>query len=75
VRRWTSLALGFSLGAMVGASWVLLFAPQSGVELRRTIRERLQYILEEARQAGAARKAEIATRYPLTQSPPPSSEA
>jgi gas vesicle protein len=72
MRRLASFALGFSLGAGVGVAWVLLFAPQSGAELRQAARESLQEILEEARRAGAAREAEMAARFPITRSSPSS---
>jgi len=64
-------ALGLFFGALVGVALVLLFTPQSGSELQQTIRERLQAILEEARRAGSARRAEIAARYSITHPSPP----
>ena len=75
MKRTMSFALGSFFGALVGATLVLLFTPQSGGELQQAIRERLQAILEEARQAGAARRAEIAARYSITQPSPPETTA
>ena len=67
MKRTMNFALGLFFGALVGVSLVLLFTPQSGGELRQTVRERLQAILEEARQAGATRRTEIAARYSIAQ--------
>jgi len=68
MKRLMNFALGLFFGAMVGAAWALLFASQSGSELRQGISERFQGILEEARQAGASRRAEIAAQFPITRS-------
>jgi len=68
MKRLMGFALGLFFGAMVGAAWALLFTSQSGSELRQEISERFQGILEEARQAGAARRAEIAAQFPVTRS-------
>lgn len=73
MKRLMNFALGIFLGAVVGVAWVLLFAPQSGDELRRAVRERWRGILEEARRAGSARRAEIAAQFPITQTSSPSS--
>jgi gas vesicle protein len=71
MKRTMGFALGLFFGALVGVALVLLFTPQSGGELQQTIRKRLQGILDEARQAGSARRAEIAARYSITQPSPP----
>lgn len=65
MKRVLSFALGLFFGAMVGAALVLLFTPQSGGELQQTVRERLLAIVEEARRAGAARRAEIGAQFPI----------
>ncbi len=70
MRRVMNFALGLFFGATVGVALVLLFAPQSGGELQQTVRRRLQSILEEARRAGAARRVELATRFPIIQQAP-----
>ena len=59
-------ALGLFFGALVGVALVLLLTPQSGGELQETVRGRLQAIVDEARRAGAARRAEIAAEFPIT---------
>lgn len=71
MKRVMSLALGLFFGAMVGVALILLFTPQSGGELRKNARQRLENILEEARTAGAARRIEIAQQFPITQSTTP----
>lgn len=70
MKRVMSFALGLFFGATAGVALVLLLTPQPGSELQQTIRERLQAIVEEARQAGASRRAEIATRFPITEQRP-----
>jgi gas vesicle protein len=62
-----NFALGLFFGAVVGVALVLLLTPQSGSELRVAIQERLDAIVEEARRAGAARRAEIAAQFPITE--------
>jgi gas vesicle protein len=75
MKRAMSFALGTFFGALVGVTVVLLLTPLSGGELQQAIRERLEAILEEARRAGAARRAEIAARYSITQPSPPQTTA
>jgi len=41
----------------------LLLAPQPGEEIVRTIRERLQAIVDEARHAAAERRAELEAQF------------
>lgn len=50
---------GLLLGALVGMSLVLLFAPRSGSDTRRLIQEHVQEILEEGRQAAERRRREL----------------
>lgn len=50
---------GFLLGAAIGAGLVLLFTPRSGPDLREGIRERLDVVLEEGRQAANERRREL----------------
>lgn len=67
MRQVMSFALGLFFGAMAGVALVLLLTPQSGSELRMAFQERLQAIVEEARRAGADRRAEIAAQFPITE--------
>ncbi len=71
MKRVLGFALGLFFGAIAGAALVLLFTPQSGGELQQRIRERLQAIMEEARQAGNIRRAEIAAQFPITRKSEP----
>lgn len=74
MKRVMNFALGLFFGALAGVALILLLTPQSGSELRQAIRERLQAIVEEARQAGIARRAEIAARFPVVQQHTPAEE-
>ncbi|MFZ5919110.1 MAG: YtxH domain-containing protein [Chloroflexota bacterium] len=67
MKRVLSFALGLFFGAMTGVVVVLLITPQSGSELQQSILQRWREVLNEARQAGASRRAEIATQFPVTQ--------
>lgn len=62
---------GLLLGAMVGAGLVLLLAPQSGVETRQLIQERIQDILEEGRMAAEVRRLELQARFEDLKRPSP----
>jgi gas vesicle protein len=62
---------GLLLGAMLGAGLVLLLAPQSGVETRQLIQERVQDILEEGRMAAEVRRSELQARFEDLKQPSP----
>jgi gas vesicle protein len=62
---------GLLLGALVGAGLVLLLAPQSGVEARQLIQERIQDILEEGRVAAEVRRQELQARFEDLKRPSP----
>jgi gas vesicle protein len=51
MRRFFSFLIGVISGALVGATTVLLLAPESGEELRSQIRERAESLVEEVRLA------------------------
>jgi gas vesicle protein len=51
--------IGVGLGALVGVIVVLWFAPLSGRKLRAAVRQHYQDALEQARQAGEQRRAEL----------------
>lgn len=71
MKRVLGFALGLFFGAIAGAALVLLLTPQSGGDLRQRVRERLQAIMEEARQAGNMRRTEIAAQFPITKKSEP----
>lgn len=54
-----SLGLGLAVGALVCAAAVVLFAPQSGPDLRENLRTSYQEALEDARRASLERRAEL----------------
>ncbi len=63
MRKTFHFALGLFFGGLVGAAIALLFAPQAGEETVRTIRERIQEIVDEARRAAAERRAELEAQF------------
>lgn len=69
MRRILSFLLGAILGGLVGSTLALLFAPESGVELREQIRERFSALGTEIRQAAAARRIELQQRLETLRTP------
>ncbi len=59
MRKLASWLIGFAVGAVLGATLVMLFAPTSGAELVSRFKRGWADTLEEARQANAARRAEL----------------
>jgi hypothetical protein len=54
---YSSLVVTAAAGIVVGAAVALLFAPNSGAELRRAIGERAEGLREKAQEYGSRRKA------------------
>ena len=54
--------MGFIIGMILGAVVVLLTTPQSGRDLQRGVRSRIDEIMAEGRQAAASRRAELEAR-------------
>jgi len=71
--RMLRIAAGFLLGAMIGAAVVLLFAPRSGADTQQLIRERVQAVLDEGRQAAEARRQELRAQFEARKQPAPRS--
>lgn len=57
--RALNFASGFLVGAMLGVGLVLLFTPRSGEELRLTVQDRVNAVLQEGRQAAEQRRLEL----------------
>jgi gas vesicle protein len=59
MKKLISLAIGFGIGAAIGAALVLLFAPASGDKLVRSLKEGYAETMEQARLASEARRREL----------------
>jgi gas vesicle protein len=57
------------LGAALAAGLVLLFAPQSGAEVRQKIKDRVDDILAEGRQAAEERRLELTAQFESLKQP------
>jgi len=51
--------VSFLLGSLIGASLALIFAPDSGKNLRLQINENVNRMIEEVKQAGEERRIEL----------------
>lgn len=60
---------GMVLGAALSATLVLLFAPQSGDQTRQTIRDRVQAVVDEGRQAADERRQELMAQFERLKEP------
>ena len=61
--RIQSFVLGLLSGTLVGAAIVILIAPQSGADLRQSIAQKANEILESGREAIAERRQALQTEY------------
>jgi len=71
MERTLKILAGLLVGALVGVGAVLLFSPVSGEELRQSIRERIDYVLEKGRQAGESRREEMSSHFESLKQPLP----
>jgi gas vesicle protein len=62
MRRTFSFIIGTVLGALAGAVLALLFAPESGEELRTKIQDRTQNFAADVRQAASTKRIELQNR-------------
>ncbi len=69
MRKFFNFFLGALIGGFLGASVALLLAPTSGEELRLEMRERVQRLQDEVRQAAAQRRAELEQQLAALRSP------
>ncbi|MFC2064653.1 YtxH domain-containing protein [Chloroflexota bacterium] len=70
MRKTISFFVGVVMGGLVGATVALLFAPESGTELRNQIRERADSLTGEIRQAVGDRRIELQDRLESLRNPP-----
>jgi gas vesicle protein len=54
--------IGFIIGLILGAVIVLLTTPRSGKDLQQQVKDRVNNILAEGRQAAEARRVELENR-------------
>ena len=59
MQKFMSFITGAVMGALVGASLAILFAPSSGDDLRLEMQERAQRLQAEVKAAADARRAEL----------------
>lgn len=59
MQKFFSFMTGAVIGALVGATLSILFAPSSGTELRLEMRERAQQLQAEVKTAAETRRAEL----------------
>jgi gas vesicle protein len=69
MRKFSSFVIGAVLGGLVGATLSLLFAPESGTELRAQIRQRADSFSTEVRQAVNTKRIELQDRLDTMRAP------
>ncbi|MGD9047684.1 MAG: YtxH domain-containing protein [Anaerolineae bacterium] len=69
MNRVVRVMAGMLLGAALAAGLVLLFAPQSGAEVRQKIKDRVDDILAEGRQAAEERRLELTAQFESLKQP------
>lgn len=62
MRKFSSFIFGAFLGGLVGVTLSLLLTPESGVELREQIRQRVELLSNELKQAVNTRRIELQDR-------------
>jgi gas vesicle protein len=69
MRRTFSFFIGVILGGLTGAVLALLFAPESGEELRTKIQDRSQNFAADIRQAASTKRIELQNRLETLRAP------
>lgn len=69
MRRTISFFIGVVMGGLVGATIALLFAPDSGADIREQIRERAESLTNEVRRAAGSRRIELQERLETLRKP------
>jgi gas vesicle protein len=70
MNRYLSFLVGIMIGGLVGATFAVLFAPESGEELRGQIRQRAITLQEDVKTAAATRRAELEQQLAALKAPP-----
>ncbi len=69
MRRTFSFIIGVTLGGLAGTVLALLFAPESGEELRTKIQDRAQNFAADIRQAASTKRIELQNRLESLRAP------
>jgi gas vesicle protein len=69
MRRTIGFLIGAIIGGLTGAVLALLFAPESGEELRTKIQDRTQNFAADIRQAAGAKRIELQNRLESLRAP------
>jgi gas vesicle protein len=69
MRKALSFLSGATLGALVGSTFAILFAPTSGEELRAQMRARAERIQSEVNQAASQRRMELEQQLAALRTP------
>jgi gas vesicle protein len=75
MKRMFGFMLGAVVGAAIGSVVALLFAPESGEELRLQIRDRGEQFGNELKDAAATRRAQLEDRLAMLRRPEPPAPA
>ena len=71
MNKLVSLAIGIGVGALLGAALVVLFAPVSGDQLVKNLKDGYAEAMEEARTAAETRRHELEAELKARQSGTP----
>jgi len=69
MRKLASFSIGAVLGGMVGGVLALIFAPNSGLELRSLIKNRFSILSDDVQQAVQTKRIELQNRLDNLRSP------
>lgn len=69
MKRMFGFVFGAVVGAAIGAAVALLFAPESGEELRMQIRDRGEQFGNELKDAASTRRAQLEDRLDMLRKP------
>lgn len=72
MKKFFGFVFGGLVGAAIGAGVALLFAPESGEELRGEIRDRANNVVGEIKDAAYTRRTQLQDRLQALRQPAPS---